>query len=82
MFTYWDPDMWEKSAKEFTVMYADLENKETPAFAGPTLQPTAQGQQLQAGAAPPSVNSVAQLAQRSQVVRGTYPGLSMAAAAM
>ncbi|KAL5482331.1 CDC36 [Sanghuangporus weigelae] len=67
MFTYWDPDMWEKSAKEFTVMYADLENKETPAFAGPTLQPTAQGQQLQAGAVPPSVNSVVQLAQRSQV---------------
>ncbi|EJC98405.1 uncharacterized protein FOMMEDRAFT_143204 [Fomitiporia mediterranea MF3/22] len=49
IFTYWDPDMWEKNLKEFTVMYADLENKDTPAFAGPTLQPTAQGQQLQAG---------------------------------
>ena len=82
VFTYWDPEVWEKNTKELTVMYADLESKDTPAFAGPTLQPTAQGQQPPTGATPPSVSSVAQLAQRTQVVRGSYPGLGMAAAAM
>ena len=33
MFTFWDPDMWEKGVKEFSVMYADLENKEAGAAA-------------------------------------------------
>ncbi|THH03662.1 hypothetical protein EW145_g6105 [Phellinidium pouzarii] len=85
IFTYWDPDVWEKGLKEFTVLYADLENKDTPAFAGPTLQPTAQGQQLQtqgqlqAGTAPGP--TIAQLAQ-AQAGRTNFPGLSMTAAAM
>ena len=50
IFTYWDPDMWEKSLKEFTVMHADLENKDSPAFAGSSLQPTGAAAQMQAGA--------------------------------
>ncbi|CDO72192.1 hypothetical protein BN946_scf184970.g44 [Trametes cinnabarina] len=38
-YSYWDPDMWEKSRKEMTVLYADLEEKNQPLFAaGQTLQ--------------------------------------------
>ncbi|KZT28743.1 hypothetical protein NEOLEDRAFT_1128937 [Neolentinus lepideus HHB14362 ss-1] len=38
-YTYWDPDSWEKARKDMAVMYADLEEKSSPAFApGLTLQ--------------------------------------------
>ena len=74
-FTYWDPENWEKSRKEFTVMYSDLEDKSTPAFTGPTLQPTVvsaqQQQQIQA----------AQVQVQAQQPRA-FGGLSMTAAAM
>jgi CCR4-NOT transcription complex subunit 2 len=51
-YSYWDPENWEKSRKEMTVLYADLEEKSTPVFApGQTLQlaqpPSAQTQQHQ-----------------------------------
>lgn len=38
-YSYWDPENWEKSRKEMTVLYSDLEEKSTPVFApGQTLQ--------------------------------------------
>ena len=99
IFTYWDPDMWEKGIKEFTVMYADLENKDAPpAFVGATLQPTQQQQQQQqqqqgmqsAGAGTGQggmqagmgmgVGGAGQMQQG--LGRGSFPGLSMTAAAM
>lgn len=46
-YTYWDPDMWQKERKELTVLYADLEEKSTPAFlpgSSAVTAPTAQGQ--------------------------------------
>lgn len=46
-YTYWDPDMWQKERKELTVLYADLEEKSTPAFlpgSSAVTPPTAQGQ--------------------------------------
>lgn len=76
-YTYWDPENWEKQRKELTVMYSDLEEKATPVFAGPTVQPSAQQapsqqQQIQA--------QVAQMQQAAQTgVRGSFPGIGMAA---
>ncbi|RDB14635.1 General negative regulator of transcription subunit 2 [Hypsizygus marmoreus] len=47
-YTFWDPDNWMKERKEMTVLYADLEEKNVPAFVqGPGLvlaQPAVQGQ--------------------------------------
>lgn len=31
-YTFWDPENWAKERKEMTVMYADLEEKNVPAF--------------------------------------------------
>jgi CCR4-NOT transcription complex subunit 2 len=51
-YTWWDPESWTKERKEMTVRYADLEEKNVPAFVmGPGLvlnQATqgAQGQQV------------------------------------
>lgn len=98
IFTYWDPDMWEKGIKEFTVMYADLENKDAPpAFVGATLQPTQQQQQQQ-GVQSAGAGTVAGAGQggmqagmgmlggagqmQQGLGRGNFPGLSMTAAAM
>jgi CCR4-NOT transcription complex subunit 2 len=37
-YTFWDPENWAKERKEMTVLYADLEEKNVPAFvAGPGL---------------------------------------------
>ncbi|KAF8230044.1 hypothetical protein L208DRAFT_139018 [Tricholoma matsutake] len=53
-YTFWDPENWAKERKEMTVMYADLEEKNVPAFVHglglvPT-QPVGQiGQPTQAG---------------------------------
>ncbi|KAF9068589.1 hypothetical protein BDP27DRAFT_1392687 [Rhodocollybia butyracea] len=39
-YTYWDPENWTKERKDMTVIYADLEEKSTPAFMpGPALVP-------------------------------------------
>ena len=53
-YSYCDPENWEKSRKEMTVLYSDLEEKNTPVFApGQTLQlaqapnPAAPAQQQQ-----------------------------------
>jgi CCR4-NOT transcription complex subunit 2 len=73
MFTYWDPDNWEKSRKEFSVLYADLEDKSSPAFSGPTVQPTAAQQQQQ-------IQAVQQA--QAQAQSRVFGGLAMTAAAM
>lgn len=80
LFTYWDPDNWEKGRKEFTVMYADLEDKTTPVFTGTSLQPAPQtqttpGQNVQT----PSVQP--QFQQAAPPTRA-FQGLSLTAAAM
>ncbi|OCH90418.1 hypothetical protein OBBRIDRAFT_776922 [Obba rivulosa] len=64
-YSYWDPENWEKSRKEMTVLYSDLEEKSQPVFA--------QGQTLQ-------VNAVQhqQQAQPSQRL-GAFQGMGMAA---
>jgi CCR4-NOT transcription complex subunit 2 len=37
-YTFWDPDNWQKERKDMTVLYADLEEKNVPAFiSGPGL---------------------------------------------
>lgn len=33
-YSYWDPEMWEKSQKDLTVLYSDLEEKH-PVFSQP-----------------------------------------------
>lgn len=46
-YTFWDPENWLKERKEMTVLYADLEEKNVPAFvagAGLVLAQSAQGQ--------------------------------------
>lgn len=90
VFTYWDPDMWEKGVKEFTVLYSDLEIKTTPQFHGVTLTLTAFGQQIfeaaqqqqqlqtQSGAGP----AAAALSQQQVAGRNNFPTLAMTAAAM
>ncbi|KAI0770628.1 hypothetical protein C8Q74DRAFT_1354699 [Fomes fomentarius] len=66
-YSYWDPEMWEKTQKEITVLYSDLEEKSHPAFApGQTLQ-------LNAGAAAP--HPPAQPARVGQA----FQGISMSA---
>ncbi|KAF5319908.1 hypothetical protein D9611_011044 [Ephemerocybe angulata] len=32
LYTFWDPESWQKERKEMTVLYADLEEKSSPAF--------------------------------------------------
>ncbi|OBZ71202.1 putative NOT transcription complex subunit VIP2 [Grifola frondosa] len=47
-YSFWDPENWEKSRKEMTVLYADLEEKSHPLFAqSQTLQMNPTGQQTQ-----------------------------------
>lgn len=58
-FTFWDPDNWEKGRKEFTVMYADLEDKSTRAFTGQTLQPNSTSQPSSATAATTTTTAAA-----------------------
>lgn len=65
-YSYWDPEMWEKTQKEITVLYSDLEEKSHPAFApGQTLQ-------LNAGAAPHPPAQPARVGQ-------AFQGISMSA---
>ncbi|KAG6829795.1 hypothetical protein H0H92_003450 [Tricholoma furcatifolium] len=48
-YTFWDTESWVKERKEMTVLYSDLEEKNSPAFAlGPGLVLTSAAQQLQA----------------------------------
>ncbi|KAF7297580.1 NOT2 family protein [Mycena kentingensis (nom. inval.)] len=48
LYTIWDPEAWTKEHKEMSVLYADLEEKTSPAFAqGPGLQPVQQAPQQQ-----------------------------------
>lgn len=43
MYTYWDPEVWQKERKQMTVEYKDLEDKSAPVFAPlPTIQVAAQ----------------------------------------
>lgn len=74
LFTYWDPEVWEKNRKEFTVMYADLEDRLQP-----TVQQTGVGMPNQTGSV--QSPSVAQLGQQSQS-RPNFTALGMTAAAM
>lgn len=91
VYTYWDPDLWEKGVKEFTVLYSDLEIKSTPQFHGASLSVTNYGQQvidssqvaaqqLQSGTGP--VGAAAALSQPQVPGRNSFPPLAMAAAAM
>ncbi|KIK69926.1 hypothetical protein GYMLUDRAFT_34328 [Collybiopsis luxurians FD-317 M1] len=62
-YTYWDPENWSKERKNMTVIYADLEEKSTPAFMpGPQLIPAPQstpglGQNMQPGQQAPQRGS-------------------------
>ncbi|KAG6852462.1 hypothetical protein C0991_011764 [Blastosporella zonata] len=51
-YTFWDPENWCKERKDMTVLYADLEEKNTPAFSQVTglvlSSSTAPAQQTQA----------------------------------
>jgi len=48
-YTFWDPENWTKERKEMTVLYADLEEKNVPAFVqGPGLVLAQSGGQGQA----------------------------------
>jgi CCR4-NOT transcription complex subunit 2 len=50
LYTIWDADNWTKEHKEMSVLYAELEEKNVPAFvAGPGLVPVGQ----QGAQAPP-----------------------------
>ncbi|KAI0754532.1 hypothetical protein C8Q80DRAFT_1139649 [Daedaleopsis nitida] len=40
-YAFWDPENWERSHKELTVLYSDLEEKSHPAFAPNQLNATA-----------------------------------------
>lgn len=96
LFTYWDPDNWEKGRKEFTVLYSELEDKSSPVFAGPSLQPAAGaagagvgagvggqagGQSAGGGQAAQAAQAAAQLQQQQQTqARGGFQGMSLAAA--
>ncbi|KAG6888408.1 hypothetical protein C0995_008412 [Termitomyces sp. Mi166 len=48
-YTFWDPENWAKERKDMTVLYSDLEEKNTPAFVQGTGLVLAQsvGQQVQ-----------------------------------
>ncbi|EMD39642.1 hypothetical protein CERSUDRAFT_71526 [Gelatoporia subvermispora B] len=65
-YSYWDPENWEKSRKEMTVLYADLEEK--------TLPTTAPGQSVQM----PVVPQHQQQAQPTQRL-AAFQGMGMAA---
>lgn len=82
LFTYWEPSSWSKGRKEMTVLYADLEDKLSPAFSGPTLQPnTGAAQQQQAtGAASAGANAGTTASGNSAAAAGT--GLSQGAAGL
>jgi len=46
-YTFWDPENWCKERKEMTVLYADLEEKNVPAFANAlSLVPASQSQSV------------------------------------
>jgi CCR4-NOT transcription complex subunit 2 len=66
MYAFWDPENWEKSRKEMTVMYADLEEKNATTF-----QPGVTGtQQVQA-------TTTVQQQQTQIAQRAGYQGLGM-----
>ena len=67
LYTYWDPDSWEKQRKELTVLYSDLEERAAPVFVGPTVQQGAQQQTQQ-------VLQQAQL-QSQAIPRGAFQGI-------
>ena len=51
VYTFWDPDGWAKERKEMTVLYAELEEKATPApQAYAAAPPPAVGGQIAVGA--------------------------------
>ncbi|PSR83950.1 hypothetical protein PHLCEN_2v5566 [Hermanssonia centrifuga] len=77
-YSYWDPENWEKSRKEITVLYTDLEEKSIPVFAP--------GQTLQMSQTQPSIQSQQQQQQQQQqqVIAaggraGSFQGMGMAA---
>jgi CCR4-NOT transcription complex subunit 2 len=48
LYTVWDADSWGKEHKEMSVLYAELEEKNVPAFVqGPGLVPVSQAAQAQ-----------------------------------
>lgn len=70
-YTFWDPENWNKEQKDMTVLYADLEEKNVPAFLpGPGLVP-AQGAQGQ-GQATGQQTQVQAQSQVQSTQRGTY----------
>jgi len=53
LYTIWDADSWGKEHKEMSVLYAELEEKNVPAFVqGPGLVPVSQAAQAAAGGPP------------------------------
>lgn len=64
LYTFWDPESWQKERKEMTVLYIDLEEKSQPAFmpgAGIVpSQPVGGAQTPGAGPAQQQQHSVAQ----------------------
>lgn len=79
LYTFWDHENWVKERKDMTVLYADLEEKTTPAYApGPGLVLVSQtqgnpGQQQQPSQQPTGQQPQGQV----QAQRGTFP-MSMA----
>jgi len=77
-YTFWDPENWCKERKEMTVLYADLEEKNVPAFANvPTLVPANQSQNVpqQQQQQPPVQSQLSAQVQAAQ--RGSFQ-MSMA----
>jgi NOT2 / NOT3 / NOT5 family len=71
-YTFWDPDNWAKERKEMNVMYADLEEKNVPAFV-PALGLVPTQAAAQVGQQPTQVSSGQQQAQVQQpTTRGSF----------
>lgn len=69
-YTFWDPENWAKERKEMTVMYADLEEKNVPAFShGLGLAPAQSAGQV-GQQQPTQVGSGGQVQQPTQ--RGSF----------
>lgn len=78
-YSYWDPEDWVKARKEMTVIYSDLEEKNTGVFVpSQTLQLATPG----ATPAPPSAQPQPQSNQPAAMVGGrvsAFQGMGMAA---
>ncbi|KAL4249812.1 CNOT2/3/5 family protein [Abortiporus biennis] len=78
IYSFWDPENWEKSRKEMTVMYSDLEEKSNPVF------PPSQTLQMGSSATPTNQQQQPQPQQQQQPQIaagrvGSFQGMGMAA---